>query len=295
MRLDGVYPPIPTPFTADGELALDKLAQNMERWNRTGIAGYVVLGSNGEFVLLSEKEKLAVLTTVRERAAAGKFVLAGTGCEGTRETIKLAKKAAEVGADAAVIITPSYYKGKMDGAALLYHYESIADASPIPVILYNMPANTGVDMDAGTVVKLAQHDNIIAIKDSSGNVVKLGDIIRQAPPSFQVFAGSAGFLYPAMCLGAVGGVLALANIAPEQCVDIFTLAREGKHEEARQLQLRMIPANAAVTAGFGIAGLKAALEMVGLYGGLVRGPLRPLNEQQIAALRNTLKSAGIIQ
>lgn len=294
MRLDGIYPPIPTPFDESGDLALDKLAQNMQRWNRTGIAGYVVLGSNGEFVLLSEKEKLEVLRTVRERASAGKFVLAGTGCEGTIETIKLTKKAAEIGADAAVLITPSYYKGKMDDAALQYHYQTIADASPIPCILYNMPANTGVDMSAAVVVKLAQHPNIIAIKDSSGNVVKMGDIIRQVSPEFQVFAGSAGFLYPAMVLGAVGGVLALANIAPERCVDIYNYAREGRHAEAAALQLRMIPANAAVTAGFGIAGLKAAMDMVGLYGGPVRGPLRPLNEQQQANLRSILTTAGII-
>ncbi|MHB1417780.1 MAG: dihydrodipicolinate synthase family protein, partial [Chloroflexota bacterium] len=168
MRLDGIYPPIPTPFDGAGEVALDKLRANLERWNRTGIAGYVVLGSNGEFVLLNEKEKLEVIATVRERAAAGKFVLAGTGCEGTGETIKLAKKAAEVGADAAVIITPSYYKGSMNAAALTYHYEKIADSSPIPVILYNMPANTGVDMSADVVAKLAQHPNIIGLKDSSG-------------------------------------------------------------------------------------------------------------------------------
>jgi len=294
MRLDGIYPPIPTPFTADGEVALDKLAANLDYWNKTGIAGYVVLGSNGEFVLLSEQEKLAVIAKVRERAASGKFVLAGVGCEGTRETIKLAKKAAELGADAAVVITPCYYKGAMNAAALQYHYETIADASPIPVILYNMPANTGVDMGADVVVKLAQHPNIVGLKDSSGNVVKIGDIVRQVPARFQVFAGSAGFLYPAMCLGGVGGVLALANVAPNQCVDIFKLTREGRHEEARQLQLRMIPANTAVTAGFGIAGLKAALDMVGLYGGPVRGPLRPLDEQRTAALRRILQEAGVV-
>ncbi len=295
MRLDGIYPPIPTPFNADGDLLLPKLVANLGFWNRTGIAGYVVLGSNGEFVLLSEKEKLEVIATVREHAAPGKFVLAGTGCEGTLETIRFTKKAAEVGADAAVVITPSYYKGKMDGAALHHHYSTIADASPIPVILYNMPANTGVDMTADTVAKLAQHPNIVALKDSSGNVVKIGDIIRMVDPSFQVFAGSAGFLYPALCLGAVGGVLALANVAPEQCVNIYNWAREGKHEEARRLQLRMIPANTAVTAGFGIAGLKAALDMVGLYGGPVRGPLQPLNEQQTAALRGILQTAGILK
>jgi 4-hydroxy-2-oxoglutarate aldolase len=294
MRLDGIYPPIPTPFNADGELALDKLASNLDRWNKTGIAGYVVLGSNGEFVLLSEKEKLEVIATVRERAAEGKFVLAGTGCEGTGETIKLTKKAAEVGADAAVLITPSYYRGKMDGAALQRHFEAVAEASPIPVILYNMPANTGVDMGADVVVKLAKHPNIVGLKDSSGNVVKIGDIVRQVDPSFQVFAGSAGFLYAALCLGAVGGVLALANVAPERCVDMYNSAREGRHDEARQLQHRLIPPNTAVTAGFGISGLKVALDLVGMYGGPVRGPLLPLNEQQTATLKKILEDASIL-
>lgn len=294
MRFDGIYPPIPTPFNSEGELALDKMVANLGRWNQTGIAGYVVLGSNGEFVFLSEKEKLEVVAAVREHAAKGKFVFAGTGCEGTIETVRLTRKAAELGADAAVIITPCYYRGSMNAAALTYHYETIADASPIPVFLYNMPANTGVDMSAEVVVRLAKHPNIIGIKDSSGNVVKLGDIIRQVDPSFHVIAGSAGFLYPALCLGAVGGVLALANVAPERCVEVFEWTRAGRHAEASALQKRLIPANQAVTAGFGISGLKAALDMVGLYGGPVRGPLRPLGEQQTAQLRRILETAGIL-
>jgi 4-hydroxy-2-oxoglutarate aldolase len=294
MRFDGIYPPIPTPFDNEGALALDKMVANIDRWNSSGIAGYVALGSNGEFVFLNETEKLNIITTVREHAAKGKFVFAGTGCEGTIETIRLTKKAAELGADAAVIITPCYYRGSMNAAALTYHYESIAEASPIPVFLYNMPANTGVDMSADVVVRLAQHPNIVGIKDSSGNVTKLGDIIRQVDPSFHVIAGSASFLYPALCLGAVGGVLALANVAPDLCVKLFELAQAGQHAEAAALQRRLIPANQAVTAGFGIAGLKVALEMVGLYGGPVRGPLRPLAEQQIGQLRQILQTAGII-
>jgi 4-hydroxy-2-oxoglutarate aldolase len=294
MRYDGIYPPIPTPFNVSGELALDKMVSNLGFWNQSGIAGYVVLGSNGEFVFMGEQEKLEVIATVREHAAKKKFVFAGTGCDGTIETVRLTKKAAELGADAAVIITPSYYRGSMNAAALQYHFETVADASPIPVFLYNMPANTGVDMSAEVVVKLAQHPNIVGIKDSSGNVVKLGEIIRQVDPSFHVIAGSAGFLYPALCLGAVGGVLALANVAPKQCVELFELTHAGKHAEASELQRRLIPANQAVTAGFGIAGLKAALEMVGLYGGPVRGPLRPLNEQQTVALRQILAEAGVL-
>jgi 4-hydroxy-2-oxoglutarate aldolase len=157
-----------------------------------------------------------------------------------------------------------------------------------------MPANTGVDMAADLVVKLSQHPNIAGVKDSGGNLAKLGEIIRYARPGFQVLAGSAGFLYPALCLGAVGGVLALANIAPQQCCDIVSLYKYGKHDDARDLQLRMIVPNSAVTARFGVPGLKAAMDMVGFYGGSPRSPLLPLNEAQKETLRKILAEAGIL-
>jgi len=165
----------------------------------------------------------------------------------------------------------------------------------LPILIYNMPACTGVDLAAETVVELAQHPNIVGIKDSSGNVVKLGDIIRAAPSTFNVLAGSASFFYPTLVLGAVGVVAALANIAAEQCYRIYCYAQEGRHEEARQLQLKMIPPNTAVTARFGVPGLKQALDWLGYYGGPLRSPLGPLDEAQQAVLRATLVEGGILQ
>ncbi len=290
----GIFPPIPTPFDASGELDWKALASNFKQWSAYPLAGYVVLGTNGEFPYLSEAEKLAYLEAARKHIPPGKLFMAGAGCESTHTTMAMVKKVAALGADVALLITPSYFKSKMDAPALTHYYQTVADASPIPVSIYNMPANTMVDMSADLIIKLSQHPNIIGLKDSSGNVAKIGEILRYARPGFQVLAGSAGFLYPALCLGAIGGVLALANIAPQFCCDILQLFNQGRHAEAKDLQLRLISANGAVTARFGVAGLKAAMEMVGFYGGPPRSPLQPLNNEQSAILRGILKEAGIL-
>ena len=295
LSLSGVYAPIPTPFDADGAVAHDNLAGNIAKWSQTPLAGLVVLGSNGEFNYLSDGEKLKVLETARQAIPRDRLFIAGTGCESTRCTLELTEQAAAVGADAALVITPSYYTSKMDARAMRRHYLELAGDSPLPILIYNMPACTGVDLAAETVVELAQHPNIVGIKDSSGNVVKLGDIIRAAPSTFNVLAGSASFFYPALVLGAVGVVAALANVAAEQCHRIYRYAQEGRHEEARQLQLKMIPPNTAVTARFGVPGLKQALDWLGYYGGPLRSPLGPLDEAQQAVLRATLVEGGMLQ
>ncbi len=310
--LSGIYPPIPTPFDADpqegvrstypkkgvrstyGAVAHDRLAENITKWCATPVAGLVVLGTNGEFVYLSDQEKLDVLRTARQAIPRGKLFIAGTGCESTRSTLQLTEEAAAIGADVAMVVTPHYFKSRMDAAAMRRHFLEVAERSPLPITIYNMPANTGVDITAETVIELAQHPNIVGIKDSSGNVVKLGEIIRAAPPHFQVLAGSASFLYAAMVLGAVGAVAALANIAAEQCCQLYSLAKEGRHEEARQLQLRLIPPNAAVTSRFGVPGLKLALDWLGYYGGPPRSPLAPLDAAQQAVLRAILIEAAIL-
>lgn len=294
LSLSGVYAPIPTPFDDGGVVAHDKLAENIARWNQTPLAGLVVLGSNGEYIYMSDGEKLEVLRTARQAIPKDRLFIAGTGCESTRCTLELTEQAAAIGADVAIVITPSYYTSRMDAQAMRRHYLELAERSPLPILLYNMPAFTGIDLSAETVVELARHPNVVGIKDSSGNVVKLGAIIRAAPPDFNVLAGSASFLYPALVLGAVGTVAALANIAPEQCYRIYCYAQEGRHEEARQLQLRMIPPNTAVTARFGVPGLKQALDWLGYYGGPVRSPLGPLDEAQQATLRAILVEGGIM-
>jgi 4-hydroxy-2-oxoglutarate aldolase len=295
LSMAGIFPPIPTPFDAAGELDLKALARNFERWNRYPLSGYVVLGSNGEFPYLSEPEKLTYFEAARKHIPQGKLFMAGTACESTHSTIALTRKAASLGADLAILITPSYFKSRMDAAGLSHYYQSVADASPIPVSMYNMPANTNVDMAADLIIKLSQHPNIVGLKDSGGNLAKLGEVVRNARPGFQVLAGSAGFLYPALCVGAVGGVLALANIAPQQCCDIVSFFNHGKHEDARELQLRMIAPNSAVTARFGVPGLKAALDMLGYYGGNPRSPMLPLPDGQKETLRSILVEAGILQ
>jgi 4-hydroxy-2-oxoglutarate aldolase len=295
LLLSGAYSPIPTPFDANGAVAHDKLAENIVRWSKKPLAGLLVLGSNGEFTYLNDEEKIEVLKTARQTIPKDKLFIAGTGCDSTRSTLRLTEQAAAIGADSAIIITPSYYPSKMGDQAMRRHYLELAERSPLPILLYNMPANTGVDLSTETVVELSQHPNIVGIKDSSGNVTKLGDIIGAVPPTFNVLAGSASFLYPALVLGAVGGIMALANIAPEQCYHLYQYTQEGRYEEARQLQLKMIPANTVVTAQFGVPGLKMALDWLGYYGGPPRSPLGPLDKTQQTTLRAALVKGGILR
>lgn len=295
LRLEGIYPPIPTPFDEKGQIAVNALKDNLAFMNRFALRGVVVMGSNGEYVMLSEKEKIILMETARAAIRPDRLMIAGTGCQSTVETIDLTRKAAEIGADAALVITPSYYRKAMTPEALSVHFRAVADASPIPVILYNMPANTGIDLEADTVAALAKHPNIIGIKDSGGNIVKMGDIRRMAGPGFQVLAGSAGFLLPGLTVGAVGGVLALTNIAPAQCIAIHKYFLEGNHAGALDLQLRMIPVNTAVTARWGVPALKAAMDFLGLYGGPVRSPLLPLPEETRKMLKTILTEGGILK
>ena len=294
LSLRGVFPPIPTPFDAQGDVALGPLVENLRRWNEYDLAGYVVLGSNGEAVYLDEREKVRVWETARQAIPPDKVMVAGTGCESTRGTIALTRQAAQAGADAALVVTPHYYDGKMTPEGLLRHYQAVADASPIPVMIYNVPKFTHVDVDAGTIARAARHPNLIGLKDSGGNVAKLADVVRLAGPDFQALAGAAGFFFAGLAVGAVGGVLALATVAPQQAIDIQRLFEAGRWDEAAELQRRMIPVNAAVTGRFGIAGLKAALDMLGYYGGPVRSPLQGLTEADRHALRDVLVEGGVL-
>lgn len=294
ISLSGVFPPIPTPFGANGHVAYQALRENLARWNRYELAGYVVMGSNGEGVYLAGEEKVRLLETARQTIPTDKLMIAGTGCESTRQTITLTCQAAEAGADVALILAPHYYDGKMTPDSLTRHFHAVADAVPIPVVIYNMPKYTHVDMSAVTITRIAEHPNVIGIKDSGGNITKLGDIVRQTSADFQVLAGSAGFFFAGLALGAVGGVLALANVAPQKCLEIYRLFKTGQWAEAAELQRRMIPVNTAVTAGFGIAGLKAALDMLGYYGGPVRPPLLDISERQREGLRGILAAGDVL-
>ena len=291
--LNGIFPPVTTPFM-DDKVAYDKLASNIEKYGQTGLKGIVVLGSNGEYVSLSEEEKRKVVETVVQATPDHMSVIAGTGCESTRETIRLTADCAAAGVHAALIVTPHYFGGKMSDAALIKHFTTVADHSPIPILLYNVPQFTHVNLTVNVVAQLSGHPNIIGIKDSTGNVIQLGEFLHQVDADFRILVGTASALYGALTLGCVGGVLALANVTPETCVKIHGLVQAGDFEAARQIQLKMIPVNKAVTATFGIAGLKTALDLLGYFGGDPRAPLLPSSDETKTAVENTLKQAGLL-
>ena len=291
--LNGIFPPIATPFI-DGKVAHDKLAANVAKWNLTGLKGFVVLGSNGEYVYLSDEEKRTVVDVVVQSAAKDMLVIAGTGCESTTETLKLTEDCARLGAHAALVVTPHYYAGCMGEAALMKHFSELADHSPIPILLYNVPKFTHINMSADFVARISEHANIVGLKDSSGNVIQLQEIINGVGEDFNVMVGTAGVLFSGLTIGCVGGICALANVAPEACVKIFDRVKAGDLDAARQLQLKMIPVNQAVTAIYGVPGLKTAMDMCGYFGGDPRPPLLPSSEQERSEIEAILKKADLI-
>ena len=293
LNLQGIFPPIPTSFGADEELAITKFQDNLKKLSEHGLAGFLVLGSNGEKVMLSGAEKQQVFEAAREAIPKDKLMLAGTGEESTRATIQLSKIAAAVGADAVMVLNPAYYKGQMTKEALVGHYRAVADALSIPVIIYNMPACSGLDLSAEVIVELSSHPNIVGMKDSGGNISKMGEILRSAKPGFQVLAGSASFLLAALSIGAVGGILATANIAPDLCVELLSSYSAGNLKKAREVQSRLLPINKAVTGSGGIAALKAAMDHLGLYGGPARKPILPIDGDQRGKLIRLLNDNQI--
>lgn len=292
--LRGILPPIPTPFRSDGSAAIDALHANLERWNEIPLSGYVVGGSNGEFVLMSGEERVEVVTAAREVVPEDRWLLAGAGAQSTAKTIQLGKAMLEAGADALLVVTPNYYRRQMNSTAFVEHYTAVADAVEGPLFLYNVPGNTGIDLPLEAVLELARHPDIVGMKDSGGDVARLGAIREGTPQDFVLLAGSADFLLGALSVGAAGAVSALANIAGHRLVDLQARFEAGDMASARAIQLALIEPNRAVTARFGVPGLKAALDMLGYYGGPVRGPLRPLREVEREELRSILSAADLL-
>jgi 4-hydroxy-2-oxoglutarate aldolase len=280
MNLNGIFTAITTPFDADGGVAVDRLRENIARYNRIPLAGYVAVGSTGESVLLTRAEVEQVFSAVREAATPGRILIAGVGSESTPETVSRSKAAANLGFDAVLVKTPSFYKSALNPDTLAEHYRRVADASKLPVILYSIPQLTGVALEADLVARLAEHPNIIGIKESSGNVQRVGEIIAAAPEKFQVVVGSADTLYASLMLGAVGGVLALADCLPELCIELHQAVAADQSANARDLHKRILPASNKIVRKLGIAGVKCAMDYRGYYGGPVRGPLVPLNASQ---------------
>ncbi|NLX35496.1 MAG: dihydrodipicolinate synthase family protein [Chloroflexi bacterium] len=295
MRVTGILPPIITPFDDSGEIDWTALDANLERWNETGLAGYVVAGSNGESASLTCDEVAALTERVRLRALPQQQVIAGTGRQSTRETIALTRAAAAAGADLVLVMTPSFFAEQMGGPALVEHYQRVADASPVPVLLYNVPKYTHVNMAPATVAALAQHPNIVGLKDSSGNITQMIGLLSVCPRDFSLLVGNGGAFLSAVALGACGAVLALANVAPRECVRVYELIDSGEAAAAQELAFRLVPVNTAVTVTYGVPGLKAALTQLGYRGGVPRLPLQILGAQEQRDLEAILRKAQLIQ
>jgi 4-hydroxy-2-oxoglutarate aldolase len=278
MNLHGIFPPLTTPFAADGTVALGRLGENISRYNRTGLAGYVVNGSTSESVLLRWDEIYQIWETAKGAAAPGKTMIAGTGAESTAETIEHTNRAAALGYDAALVRTPSFYKPAMSENTLAEHYLRVADAARIPVLVYSVPIFTQIQVQAPLIARVAQHPNIIGMKDSSGDVPGVAKIIAAAPKTFRTLVGSAATLYESLEVGAIGAILALACSFPELCVEIYEASRAGGKTRAQSLAQKLILPAKMLGVQYGIGGLKYALDRLGYYGGPPRRPLLPVTE-----------------
>lgn len=292
-KLEGIFAALTTPFVED-EVSIPRFEENIRKFNGTGLAGYVVLGSTGECVSLSDAESEALVRVARATAAPGKAVIAGTARESTRLTIDFTNRMADAGIDAALVRSPSYYKSRMTRDALKAHFLAVAERARVPILIYNIPANTGLSLEVSLVIEVSAHPNIIGLKESSGNIAYLGEVIRRVPADFRYFLGSGSVFLPGLELGACGAILAVANAAPELCSRIHRLFREGKLDEAQKLQLDLIPLNKAIMEGTGIAGLKHALDLRGYYGGPVRLPLLPPSETAKAEIAGLMKGLGLV-
>ena len=296
LRLNGIMPPLTTPFDDNGAVDCDALAGNIERYNVTGLTGYVAFGSNGEAVHLTADERARVIVTVKraaENAATPRTVIAGVNELSTRAAIEAVQRAAGGGADAVLVITPYFYKGAMTQEALFRHFTGVADSSPVPVLLYNVPQNTGVALDPATVASLSEHPAIVGIKESAGNINVISELIHLVPQRFAVLAGSGGILYPSLLLGVTGAILAVACIAPEACVHLYDAARAGDTNRARELHNRIAPLSHLVTAGLGVAALKVALDFAGYNGGVPRAPLARLSDANVEKVRSVMHGSGL--
>jgi dihydrodipicolinate synthase/N-acetylneuraminate lyase len=275
--LKGIVPPLVTPFDESGAVQYSSFERNFDRYIQAGIEGFLVLGSNGESVYLEHDEKLKLIESARKRVPSSMMLLAGTGVETTAGTIRLCKEAAERGVDAVLVKTPFFYKAMMTHDVLVQHYTSVADASPVPVVIYSVPVFTGISIEARTAIALSRHPNIAGIKESSGNVTLVQDILWNTDPArFSLVVGAAATLFPNLVSGARGGIIAIACAAPRVGLELYEAHRRGNLARARSIQRIMSTAAYAVTGKYGIAGLKAAMVLEGFEAGVPRRPLLPL-------------------
>ena len=295
MNPSGLFHPLVTPFTPEGVLDERGLASNVEKYLKTPLTGLVVLGSNGEQPQLEDAECDRAIEVVRNRVPKGRPLMAGIGRESTRGTIAAAKRAGAAGVDAVMARTPSFYKNMMTSDAFIRHFTEVADASPVPVLLYNVTFFTGVTLQADAVAALSQHPNIIGLKESGNDMQLLGDYLAGAKEGFTVLCGSATSYFTALTLGAHGAVLALSGIVPDKCAELGALVRAGRIDEARALQRTLTPLGRAIGTAYGVPALKAALSLLGFAAGPPRPPLRPAPPAVVESLRAELIKLGLLE
>src|SRR5689334_9075913 len=285
-NLKGILLPTTTPFALDGQISKTDITSNIKAWRARGVIGFVVLGSTGERVHLDEREYLEVIEI--SRTATDSVLIAGAGQQSTINTIKEIKNAAQVGADAVLVITPYFYRPAITQETLINYYTAVADAAPVPLLLYSMPPLTGIKIEPGTVARLSEHPNIIGVKDSSNDVAGFRRTVELCPSDFAVMTGNGTVLLDALRAGATGGILAVGCVVPEVCVEIFRLFGAGEIERAERLQQELTPLASAVTTKYGIGGLKVALDFAGYRGGAVRAPLRAPDNVARAQIKSAL-------
>ena len=290
-HLKGIFPPVVTPFDRRGEVDDGCFRENLRKYVGVGLGGIVVTGSTGEAPYLTERERLRLVELAREIVRPPEVMIVGTGLESTRETLRLSREAIARGADALLVVTPNYYKPKMDAAALSAHYRALADGVRRPVLIYSIPQFTGVHIDAATIATLSRHPNIAGLKESSGNLAFVREVLCKVRPGFRVLVGSVQILLDSLKAGATGAVLGQATFAPELCVGVYEAFCQGRMKAARELQQRLLPLAQKISAPYGVAGVKAALDLSGYHGGVPRSPLVPLNAAGRRIVAGALKEA----
>ncbi|MFC1628272.1 dihydrodipicolinate synthase family protein [Gemmatimonadota bacterium] len=293
LNLEGVIVPLVTPFSMNGNLDADGLIDQLTWLTGRGLTAVVALGSTGEAPFLDRGERREVINAAAENREEGTLLLAGIGVESTRLTIGLALDAAEAGADAVLVVNPSFYRSAMTPRVLLDHYTAVADASPLPVVLYTIPQNTGLALSHDLVEELSLHPDIIGLKESGGDLRDLQLHLQRTPPEFSIITGASAIVGYAAAAGADAAILAMANVVPELCVELFRAGREGALEEMKDMQARLSYLTRSIQGRFGIAGLKAAAELLGGTGGLTRAPLKPVTDEERSMIRAALVEGGV--
>ena len=297
VNLAGTFLPVTTPFDpVTGDVDYVAFGNNLRMWFGSPIRGILIGGSTGESVFLDERERSKLIEEARSVIPDEALVIAGTGSEATRHTIQLTQQAAAVGADAALVSPPAYFKGAMTQEALTSHYRAVADASPVPVLIYQVPLRLStIEFSTGLVATLSDHPNIIGIKDSRGEIDLLVELVQQSADGFQVLTGNGSVLYPALGIGAVGGIVAVGLMAADQAANISIAFREGRLEEAERLQEQIATVNQSIVGGMGVPGIKAALDLLGFSGGVPRPPLAPVSELGIEEIKGILETADLLE